>query len=148
MVNPLLLKVLLWDKLAIHLTSKAYQQRKNEKFDRSVNMIALDRCKNKARTYMILLDQSYKLLAEELWRISVITDFTESDIDGMRGTLPNLFRPPELEAAYLSSTDNSDDALTNAQLGVEIAANARFKDRKKTKKHAQKGSLLILEPQV
>ncbi|MFA0112539.1 hypothetical protein AB4407_02435 [Vibrio sp. 10N.261.46.E11] len=148
MVNPLLLKVLLWDKLAIHLTSKAYQQRKNEKFDRSVNMIALDRCKNKARTYMLLLDQSYKLLAEELWRISVITDFTESDIDGMRGTLPNLFRPPELEAAYLSSTDNSDDALTNAQLGVEIAANARFKDRNKTKKHAQKGSLLILEPQV
>ncbi|MGF1841246.1 hypothetical protein [Vibrio atlanticus] len=148
MVNPLLLKILLWDKLASHLTTKAYQKRKNEKYDRSVNIVALGRCQNKAHTYMILLDQSYKLLAEELWRISVITDFTESDIDGMRGTLPNLFRPPELEAAYLSSTDNSDDALTNAQLGVEIAANARFKDRKKTKKHAQKGSLLILEPQV
>ncbi len=101
---------------------------------------------------MAILDQSYQHLAEELWRISVITDFTKSDIEGMRGTLPSLFRPPELEAAYLDSTDNSDDALTNAQAGVETAANARFKEKQGAQKKPsigeQMGSLLILEPQV
>lgn len=152
MVNPLLLKILLWDKLASRLTSKAYQTRKNEKYDRSVNNVALCRCQDKALTYMTILDQSYQLLAEELWRISVITDFTNSDIEGMRGTLPNLFRPPELEAAYSKSTDNSDDALTNAQAGVETAAYAHFKEKQGAKKKStvgtQLGSLLILEPRV
>jgi len=155
MVNPLLLKILLWDKLASRLTSKAYQERKNEKYDRNVNSVALYRCQDKALTYMTILDQSYKLLAEELWRISVITDFTDVDIEGMRGTLPNLFRPPELEAAYLESTDNDDDdddALTNAQIGVKVAADARFKEKQGAEKNStvgtQLGSLLILEPQV
>ncbi|NOI26377.1 hypothetical protein [Vibrio mediterranei] len=147
MVNPLLLKILLWDKLASHLTTKAYRKRKNEKYDRSVNIVALSRCQSKALTYMSILDQSYRLLAEELWRISVVTDFTGSDIEGMRGTLPNLFRPPELKAAYLRSIDDSDDELTNAQSGVERAAEARFKERKGARTHSQQGSLLILEPQ-
>ncbi|WP_019615782.1 hypothetical protein [Psychromonas ossibalaenae] len=152
MVNPMLLKILLWDKLASRLTSKAYQKRKNEKYDRSVNRVALCRCQDKALTYMAILDQSYQHLAEELWRISVITDFAESNIEGMRGTLANLFRPPELEAAYLDSTDNSDDALTNAQAGVERAADSRFKAKRAAKKKStagtKLGSLLILEPQV
>ncbi|MGC3836406.1 hypothetical protein ACPSKX_20465 [Moritella viscosa] len=79
-VNPVALKVILWDGFAHHLTTQKYQRRKNEKLDRNLNTVAITRCNEHAIQSLNSLESDYIKMAEELWRLPVDAIMRSSDV--------------------------------------------------------------------
>ncbi|MGR6862792.1 hypothetical protein ACU5EH_22180 [Aliivibrio salmonicida] len=76
MVNPMLLKVLLWDSFGKHLSSKQTKLRTGIKYNRNVNQVALNRCEESILSALNLIEADYRVLAEEIWRIPTFTNLS------------------------------------------------------------------------
>ena len=76
MVNPMLLKVLLWDSFGKHLRSKQTKLRTGIKYNRNVNQVALSRCEESILSSLNLIEADYRVLAEEIWRIPTFTNLS------------------------------------------------------------------------
>ncbi|WP_435248467.1 hypothetical protein ACMAZD_02670 [Vibrio sp. nBUS_14] len=79
MVNPMLLKVLLWDSFGSHLCSKQTKQIRGIKYNRKVNQVALSRCEESIMSTLNIIEVDYRVLAEELWRIPTFTNMSTKD---------------------------------------------------------------------
>ncbi|WP_237322373.1 hypothetical protein [Vibrio sp. vnigr-6D03] len=79
MVNPMLLKVLLWDSFGKHLRSKQTKWKNDIKYNRNVNEIALGRCADSIAMALNLLEADYRKLAEEIWRIPTFSNVSVQD---------------------------------------------------------------------
>ncbi len=79
MVNPMLLKVLLWDSFGQHLRSKQTKRKQGIKYNRNVNQVALSRCEESILSSLNLIEADYRVLAEEIWRIPTFTNVSMKD---------------------------------------------------------------------
>lgn len=79
MVNPMLLKVFLWDSFGRHLRSKQAQQIKGIKYNKKVNNVAFCRCDDNICSTKAMIELDYRALAEELWRIPTFTNMSTKD---------------------------------------------------------------------
>ncbi|SON52337.1 hypothetical protein [Vibrio tapetis] len=162
-VNPMLFKVILWDHLAHHFTTQAYQDRTNAKMDFKINNVVLTRCDEKLVTYLNQIKCDYNALAEMLWRLPA--DAHTSMAAG--GTILHdaINKPDDAGIQqYLTSVGVADDEylydedeMTNAELGIVHGAQAlqsQNKADKQAKKSQSRGKrlkrklkgLLVLPP--
>ncbi|QUM83410.1 hypothetical protein [Moritella sp. 28] len=134
-VNPVALKVILWDGFAHHLTTKKYQMRKNEKLDRNLNTVAIIRCSEHALMSLNSLEEDYRKMAEELWRIPV-------DVNFSNGTYhDDLSRGVELDGAYMRSVEmNSDHGMEKAEEGIMRSSQVLSQSVAVNKSHLNKQS--------
>ncbi|AEH33035.1 hypothetical protein DEB41_06970 [Vibrio anguillarum] len=79
MVNPMLLKVLLWDSFGKHLRSKQTKRKTGIKYNRNVNQVAVSRCEESIMSSLNMIEADYRVLAEELWRIPTFTNMSTKD---------------------------------------------------------------------
>ncbi|HHX8467197.1 TPA: hypothetical protein ACVO0H_003824 [Vibrio diabolicus] len=79
MVNPMLLKVLLWDSFGKHLRSKQTKRRTGIKYNRNVNQVAVSRCEESIMSSLNMIEADYRVLAEEIWRIPTFTNMSIKD---------------------------------------------------------------------
>lgn len=76
MVNPMLLKILLWDSFGKHLRSKQTKRRTGIKYNRNVNQVALSRCEESIMASLNMIEADYQALAEEIWRIPTFANMS------------------------------------------------------------------------
>ncbi|HAS6021617.1 TPA: hypothetical protein RQK80_004032 [Vibrio vulnificus] len=79
MVNPMLLKVLLWDSFGKHLRSKQTKRKTGIKYNRNVNQVAVSRCEESIMSSLNMIEADYRALAEEIWRIPTFTNMSIKD---------------------------------------------------------------------
>lgn len=159
-VNPMLLKVILWDGMFHHLTTKNYQRRRDAKLDLKVNSVVVTRCNEKLQMYMVQLDADHKTLAEELWRLPIDASLS---LKGGTLTLHDEVSKPHQQAMdqYMSSLGvdgvhdlDDEDEMTNAEAGIKNRARAQHDEAKQAKKAMSKRKkakkalkgLLVLPP--
>ena len=134
-VNPVALKVILWDGFAHHLTTKKYQRRKNEKLDRNLNTVAVIRCSEHALMSLNTLENDYRKMAEELWRIPVDVNFSNGVYHD------DLSRGVELDGAYTRSVEmNSDKGMEKAEEGIMRSSQVLSQSVAANKSHLNKQS--------
>ncbi|QUM78052.1 hypothetical protein HWV00_18555 [Moritella sp. 24] len=134
-VNPIALKVILWDGFAHHLTTKKYQRRKNEKLDRNLNTVAVVRCSEHALMSLNMLENDYRKMAEELWRIPVDANFSNGTYHD------DLSRGVELDDAYTRSVEmNSDKGMEKEEEGIMRSSQVLSRSSAVNKSHLNKQS--------
>jgi hypothetical protein len=151
MVNPMLVKILLWDKLGHRLHSQQTKRITNIQYNRQVNQIAVSRCQDNIRTAMTNLDLEYRTLAEELWRIPTFTNVsTQNEVTTIHD---EISRPNQhVLDQYLKTlgvTDHlhmDDDDVLQAAIDIdndarEVQANAE-REKEAKKAFSKKGKRL------
>jgi len=134
-VNPVALKVILWDGFAHHLTTQKYQRRKNEKLDRNLNTVAITRCNEHAIQSLNSLESDYIKMAEELWRLPVDANFTNGIYHD------ELSRGAKLDDAYMRSVEmNTDEGMEKAEEGIMRSSDVLSKSVADNKSHLKKQS--------
>jgi hypothetical protein len=129
MVNPMLLKVLLWDSFGKHLRSKQTKQIKGIKYNRKVNQVALSRCEESIMSSLNMIEVDYRALAEEIWRIPTFTNMsTKDEVTTMHDRIASPDRnvmDKYLETLGVNDAINmSPEDITQA--AVDIDNQARF----------------------
>ncbi|MCG9727396.1 hypothetical protein [Vibrio brasiliensis] len=151
MVNPMLVKILLWDKLGHRLHTQQTKRITNIQYNRQVNQIAVSRCQDNIRTAMTNLDLEYRTLAEELWRIPTFTNVsTQNEVTTIHD---EISRPNQhVLDQYLKTlgvTDHlhmNDDDVLQAAIDIdndarEVQANAK-REKEAKKAFSKKGKRL------
>lgn len=134
-VNPVALKVILWDGFAHHLTTKKYQIRKNEKLDRNLNTVAIIRCGEHALMSLSSLENDYRKMAEELWRIPVDANYSNGVYHD------DLSRGAKLNDAYIRSVEmNRDRGMKKAEEGIMRSSQVLSQSVADNKSHLNKQS--------
>lgn len=129
MVNPMLLKVLLWDSFGKHLRSKQTKRKTGIKYNRNVNQVAVSRCEESIMSSLNMIEADYRVLAEELWRIPTFTNMsTKDEVTTMHDRIASPDRnvmDKYLETLGVTDAINmSPEDIT--QVAVDIDNQARF----------------------
>ncbi|WP_439147448.1 hypothetical protein [Vibrio sp.] len=144
MVNPMLLKVLLWDSFGKHLRTRQVQQIKGIKYNRKVNNVAVCRCYENIISSKAIIDLDYRALAEEIWRIPTFTNMsTKDEVTTMHDRIAS---PDKNVMDKYLETLGVNDAISMSpeditQAAVDIDNQARFNQSKnKLMKQAKKAA--------
>jgi hypothetical protein len=151
MVNPMLVKILLWDKLGHRLRSTQTKRAINIQYNRQVNVIAVNRCQDAIMTSLNYLDLEYRSLAEELWRIPTFTNVTtQNEVTTIHDEIsrPNQ-HALDLYLRKLGVTEDlhmTDDDVLQAAIDIdndarEVQANAE-REKEAKKAFSKKGKRL------
>ncbi|MBS9854931.1 MULTISPECIES: hypothetical protein [Vibrio harveyi group] len=129
MVNPMLLKVLLWDSFGKHLRSKQTKRRTGIKYNRNVNQVAVSRCEESIMSSLNMIEADYRVLAEEIWRIPTFKNMsTKDEVTTMHDRIASPDRnvmDKYLETLGVNDAINmSPEDITQA--AVDIDNQARF----------------------
>lgn len=113
MVNPLVLKVMLWDGFTHYFTTRSYQDRMDRKLDCRVNTVAVNRCGEMAQVTLSMIEKEYIRLAEELWRIPTNANFSHGIY------ADSIKRSPSVQKNYMQSVQaNSREGIEQGVVGL------------------------------